>query len=407
MRSRNVPRWLIVVLSLFAVVAAGGGYALWRAVRPPSVSSFYKAPSSVGSDKPGQILRTEKIGSQVADARLWRILYTSTDLNGKVVATSALVAAPTAAAPDGGYPLIAVAHGTVGINQACAPSIKPFAKADEQNTAYDFFVGQYVRAGYAVVMSDFEGLGVKGSNSYLVGDVEGRNVLDAARAAKTFSGFNVRPGILVAGQSQGGHAALWAGQLAPSYAPDIHVIGLVAQAPATDLEAMFVGVTTAGRRGGIVSLPVMAADAYTKQYPAVKIGQVLTKRGRGSLNNVIKRLCLFPAILGTQLARPQDLLQPNGLDVLKPYVIKNIPGVNFTMPIFLAQGDSDIVVQPSINRAYAAKLCAAGADLVFKQYPGVGHFDVVGASTPDVLAWMSAIRNGTPPPTTCGGSSGR
>jgi hypothetical protein len=149
-------------------------------------------------------LRTEPIDSQVSTARLWRILYTSSDINGKTIAVSGLVAAPTAAAPSEGYPVVVVAHGTSGINQGCAPSIKPFGKVDDKNTAYDYLVGQYVRAGYAVVMADFEGLGVKGNNSYLVGEVEGRNVLDSARAIKSFPDFKVNPKMLLAGQSQAG-----------------------------------------------------------------------------------------------------------------------------------------------------------------------------------------------------------
>jgi pimeloyl-ACP methyl ester carboxylesterase len=394
-------RWIAIVVAVLVVVIGVGGFVIWQQVKPPTASGFYAAPSSVADSKPGEILRSEKIDSQVATARLWRIVYTSSDINGKTVAVSGLIAAPTAAAPAGGYPVVVVAHGTAGINQGCAPSIKPFGKVDDKNTAYDYLVGQYVGAGYAVVMADFEGLGVKGNNSYLVGEVEGRNVLDSARALKDFSELKVNPKMLVAGQSQGGHAALWAGQLQPTYAPDVDIIGVVGQAPATDLEAMFLGVTGPNARGGITSLLVMAADAYAKQYPDVKINQVLTSRGRGALGNVVKRLCLIPAIIGTQLAKPSDLIQPNGLDVLKPDVDKNIPGTSFAMPVLLAQGDADVVVLPKITHAYAAKLCAAGANLTLKTYPAVGHFDVVDASDHDVLTWMAAVRDGSPPPSNC------
>jgi hypothetical protein len=328
-------RWIVVVAAVSAVVIVAGAFLIWQKVKPPSASAFYDATSSVANREPGHILRTEKIDSQVSTARLWRILYTSSDINGKTIAVSGLVAAPTAAAPSGGHPVVVVAHGTAGINQGCAPSIKP------------------------------------------------------------------NPKMLIAGQSQGGHAAVWAGQLQPSYAPDVDIIGVVRQAPATDLEAMFLGVTGPNARGGIVSLLVMAADAYTKQYPDVTIGQVLTSRGRGSLNNVVKRLCLVPAIIGTQLAKSSNLIQPDGLDALKPDVDKNIPGSTFTMPIFIAQGDVDVIVRPAITKAYVAKLCAAGVTLTLKTYPGVGHFDVVDSSDHDVLAWMAAVRYGTPPTSTC------
>jgi hypothetical protein len=116
------------------VVIVAAGYLIWQKVKPPSVSAFYKAPSSVANDRPGQILRTEAIDSRVSTARLWRVVYTSSDINGKTIAVSGPVAAPTAAAPSEGYPVVVVAHGTSGINQGCAPSIKPFGKVDDKNT---------------------------------------------------------------------------------------------------------------------------------------------------------------------------------------------------------------------------------------------------------------------------------
>lgn len=84
---------------------------------------------------------------------------------------------------------------------------------------------------------------------------------------------------------------------------------------------------------------------------------------------MVEKLCLVPAIIGTQLAKPSDLIQPNGLDALKADVDKNIPGSTFAMPVFLAQGDADAVVLPTITQAYAARLCSARVNLTLKTYP--------------------------------------
>lgn len=392
-----------MVLGIVGVLVVVVGVALvfaWRATRPPSITAFYDAPSVAG-DAPGTLLKVEQVDSKVAGARLWRIIYTSTDARGAAVPVSGLIAAPTGSAPSGGYPLVAVAHGTVGINQGCAPSLAPWAKADAKNTTYSFLVGQYVSAGYATVMTDYEGLGVRGTNSYLVGDLEGRNILDSVRAIRRFGELKIGRNTLIAGQSQGGHAALFAGRLASDYAPDVHIEGIVAQAPATDLESMFVGVVNKGKRGGIVSLPLMAADAYSRVYPAVKIDQVLTTRGRSSLRNVVAKVCLFPAIIGTQLARPLDLIKPDGLIVLSPYAERNTPSATFSVPVFVAQGTADQVVSPDITAAYVKRLCRATGSVTSRTYPGIGHFDVVEASTPDVLAWMRAVRAGHPPASNC------
>lgn len=394
-------RWLKITLVAATVLVLGLGVLIWYVAKPPTTPNFYSTPSNISELDPGSVVRSERIEHSVSGVDMWRIIYATNDIDDERVAVSALVAAPSSPAPDGGFPLVGVAHGTIGINRGCAPSINPFAMADANHTSYEFLVGQYVDAGYAVVMSDFEGLGVKGRNTYLVGEVEGRNVLDSIRAMDDFDDVDVQDSALIAGQSQGGHAALFAAQIAPTYAPELNLTGVVAQAPATDLGGMFAAITEENKRGGMVALPVMAADAYDQNYPSVQLDQVLTRRGTRALTAVVRRTCLLPAVLGTQLARPSDLFEPDGLDVLEPYIDKNVPGDSFTMPVFMAQGDTDNVVPPATNTAYAAELCDADQRLTFKTYPNIGHFDVVAASTPDVLTWMDSVRAGTTPPSTC------
>ena len=391
-----------VGLLVMVLLVAAGGVAVWRSVRPPAIPAFYDPPELAADARAGQILRTEAIDSEVAGVRLWRMLYTSTRLDGAVVAVSALVAAPVAPPPEGGYPLVAVGHGTVGIARGCAPSIAPFEQFDATHTAYGFFAGHFVEAGYAVIIADYQGLGTPGDNAYLVGQIEGRNILDSARAMATFPNVPVQPGLVIEGQSQGGHAALFAHQIAPVYAPELQVLGVAALAPAADPEAIFRGVTDVNDRGGVTALPVMAVDAYTTAYPDVSIDQVLTERGVGALRNVIDELCVLQAILGTQLARPSDLIQPTGLDVLKPYVELNTPGAGpFATPIFLGQGDADVVVPITTNARVAERLCSAGNNVTYRVYEGAGHFAVVDRSTADVLAWMQAVRDGQVPASTC------
>ena len=92
------------------------------------------------------------------------------------------------------------------------------------------------KAGYVVAATDYEGLGTPGVHPYLVGESEGRGVLDAARAAKALAATDAGDQVLVFGHSQGGQAALFAGELAASYAPELTVLGVAAAAPAADVE---------------------------------------------------------------------------------------------------------------------------------------------------------------------------
>lgn len=380
-------RRLAAALAVLMALLVAGGVGVWRSAQPPDIPDFYDSAAVPDGAQAGQVLGVEGIDSPVAGARIWRMRYTSINLAGAIVPVSALVAVPTDPAPAEGYPLIAVGHGTVGIARGCAPSIDPFADADATHTLYDATVGYFVEAGYATVMADYYGLGTPGDNSYLVGEIEGRTILDSARAAMTMPEFAVQPGMFVAGHSQGGHAVLFAGQLAPDYAPELDLLGVAAIDPAADLEAIFTRVSDANDRGGVVSLTLMAVDAYTRAYPDVDIDTVLTARGQGALDNVIEELCVFQAIIGTQLARPVDLILPAGLDALMPYVQLNTPGVGpFATPIFIAQGDADVVVPAVTNDRITEGLCAAGNATTYRAYEGLGHFAVVDAAAPDILA---------------------
>ena len=122
-------------------------------------------------------------------------------------------------------PLIAWAHGTTGLGDSCAPSNE--AENDQLAQALVGF-------GYAVVATDYEGLGTPGVHPYVVGASEAHSVLDSVRAVYEL-GLPVTDEWVVFGHSQGGHAAMFTGQLQSTYAPELNMIGVVAGAPPSQL----------------------------------------------------------------------------------------------------------------------------------------------------------------------------
>src|SRR5690606_15213208 len=152
--------------------------------------------------------------------------------------------------------------------------------------SYDLFVAPLVDAGYVVVMSDYRGLGVAGPSSYLVGEPEGRNILDSARAAFAFHDLDLQPDILIWGHSQGGHAALFAAQMASDYAPQLAVAGAVAEAAVAGLEAMSPALIEIDARGGTVALALMTMDGWAHESPEIRLDSVLTAGGQEVLGDV-------------------------------------------------------------------------------------------------------------------------
>ena len=181
----------------------------------------------------------------------WRLL---TGVTGKRTVVSGTLAVPKGRPPRRGWPLISWAHGTTGIADRCAPS--------RGGGSGPPLLSRWLKAGYAIVRTDYEGLGTAVEHPYLICRSEGRSVLDAARAARRLD-MRIGRRVVIAGHSQGGQAALWAASLAPRYTPDLKVRGTVAFAPASHLaeqSALLPGFTTPSPLSGLVALILRGID---------------------------------------------------------------------------------------------------------------------------------------------------
>src|SRR5690606_17388077 len=138
----------------------------------------------------------------------------------------------------------------------------------------------YLSAGYAVVMPDYQGAGAAGPASNAVGIVEAHNVLDAARAARAFTGAEISDETFLWGHSQGGHAALFANALVADYAPEITVSATAVLAPAIDLDGIFTSILASDKPVSRTILALIVARAWTDTYPDQKLDDILTVQGR-------------------------------------------------------------------------------------------------------------------------------
>lgn len=184
--------------------------------------------------KPGDVFHIyPQIGGAPENARAFRIIYRSTGAAGEPIAVSGTVIYPNAPAPAGGRNVIAWAHYTTGVSSRCAPTLLPNLSGTIPG------LESMLDRGYVVVATDYEGLGVAGVHAYLVGNSEAQAVLDSVRAARHLTGARATRRFAVWGHSQGGHAALFSGELASSYAPELQLVGIAAAAPATYLVDLF------------------------------------------------------------------------------------------------------------------------------------------------------------------------
>jgi pimeloyl-ACP methyl ester carboxylesterase len=398
MREHNWPRLGAALVGLVALVVAVAGPGASGAPEPrlprqgPAGDAFYR-PKSLRSGRPGEVIWAAPIIAP-AGSRGWKILYHSQALDGHDIAVSGVVIVPTSKAPSGGRPVISWAHGTHGLADACAPS-----KA--LDIAYRIpGIKDFVKRGDIVVATDYEGLGTPGEHPYLVGESEARGVLDIVRAVRQMPGSGASATTLVYGHSQGGQAAVFAGQIAPSYAPELHLVGVAAVAPVADVTAMVPLATTVPV---LLGYDVMTAVGFRAAYPNVDLSTVL---GPQALNNldVVDQRCSDDVVDYFAQFSPSQVIAHNLLDVpvLAQLLQQNTAGgVHVAAPQFIVQGDRDALVPKMVTDRYVARACSQGDQLLYRVYPGQDHITARDVSVPDVEAWLAARLAGQAAPSSC------
>lgn len=400
----SLRRITTAVASALALVLAVtlGGVSYWLHEGRPDELGALEIPTEVPKE-PGKLISFAEFDTNVPrGASAWRILYTTTRDDGKPALSTALILASDNL-PSGPRPVIAWAHGTTGIETRCAPSSDPSAVTFASIPAMDDALDN----GWVIVATDYIGLGTPGPHPYLIGQGEGRSVLDSVRAAHEFSELSLSDKTVVWGHSQGGGAALWTGILAPTYAPDVDLLGVAGIAPASDL---------IGLVDHIVSSPfgypfaAYVIDAYSETYPDVSFGTYVRPGAQEAMRKFAETCVAERQVLGAiyqDAAFKQAVYAAKATSgALGRRLRENIPDGRISVPTFIAQGESDLLVLPSVQKAFVAARCARSSNgpLDYRVYPDRDHTDIINrgsAMLPDLLSWTQDRYAGKTAPSTC------
>lgn len=352
--------------------------------------------------KPGEILNVWPLtGAGPGGGDAFRIMYSSTSPSGEPISVSAAIFIPPGEPPAGGRNVIAWAHPTSGVVEACAPSLMPDV------AGMTWGLPDMLAKGYVVVATDYPGLGAPGTHPYLIGESEGRAVLDSVRAARNLPRSGASERFVVWGHSQGGHAALYTGEVAAEgYAPDLKLVGVAAAAPATNLIELFDAdkSSAAGKE-----LTAMALYSWSKlsNTPASSLVEpdamsVYEEMAKDCIETIAEFVALDQA--EKPLTHEKYLkADPAETEPWKGIMESNSPGKGrIEVPVFLAQGTDDTTVLPAITKQYGNALCAQGTPVHFVELPGVSHVFAAKESVNAALAWMDDRFRGAPPPSSCG-----
>ena len=362
-------------------------------------TEFYRAPASEVVGAPGTLVRQELIDGAPLGATTYRVLYRSTGLDNKPILVSGVVIVPPGDPPPGGRPIVAWAHPTSGVVPRCAPSLAIFLFEQIQG------LRSFVRDGYVVAATDYPGLGTPGPHPYLVGTSEARAVIDSVRVAATMPGAGGGKKFVVWGHSQGGHAALFTGIIAKTYAPELDLLGVAAAAPATDLATLMnEDIDSVGGK----NITAMTLWSWQRVFDA-KMDKVVDPRAMPAIDQLAQECIEGPFDLRRRQLTEQPLeqyflttKQPSDVEPWHTLLAENSPGVlPPEIPVFLAQGADDTIVHPDVTKAYAARLCTAGSKVRMLSMPNIGHGRAAQASTQAMLEWTGNRCARLPAPDDC------
>lgn len=400
--------------------------------RGVTIPDFYHPPAELPAVN-GTVIRHEPLPLGLSlpglDGRplpgtATRLMYRSTDSGGQAVAVTGAYIEPSAAWKGSGpRPLVALASGTVGQGDQCAPSMTlqhPLTLNGETvSVGYEILaIYRLLSAGVAVVVTDYVGLGTTDRlHTYVNRLDQGHALLDAARAAHQLPGTSITPDSRTGlyGYSQGGGASASAAELQPSYAPDVKLAGTYAGAPPANLTAVMKGIDGSALAGALA----WSINGFAQADPDLRdvVEANVNDAGRAALKDA-STMCVGDAIfgygftkstkwttsgrsLGDVIAaepRAQAALDRQRIGTLKP-----------AGPVRLATGVQDDIVPHAQARQLAVDWCRKGADVTYDaiSLPNLGdklltnHLVPLITDQGDAISWMTDRLSGKATSSNC------
>jgi hypothetical protein len=394
LRRRSFAVALTTAIQIAAILLTPGTvFAQDQTTQPPAkrrtlpITKFYDTPHPLPAGKPGELIRSEEFEQYELPLSVdaVRILYHSRSAAGEDVATSGVVLTPSGKNPPaGGWPIIAWAHGTAGVARSCASSLT-------RNLGHGPFLSMYVNLGYAVVATDYTGLGSDFRNVFLDAPSNAADLIasiPAARAAVPQLGTKW----IVMGEAEGSLAAVTVAEKEkeirdPGYLGSIAILGLA------DVREFY---------GHALDPFLLASLAYGIKtiYPQFQVSDMLTEKGL-ALYHEVEQSCSDPRkIAGLSAA---EAVKPGWQDneFVRQYFARNNPGqARAYAPMMVISGDADPAIPTAITSQAITRMCKQGDSLQWQRYP-LDSAEVIGASVRDQIAWIGARFAGRAAPTTC------
>ncbi len=398
----RVVKWAFLGLVLVVVTVVAIAFGLFEqkqsttAAQQDALAAFYQPPSPVPSEL-GTVVRMEPLGVTVPGGTGFRMLYVSQRPNGEPAVSGGMLFIPSTPAPPQGRPVVAWAHGTLGMGDACTPSRSTNPLQDTDN-----WLGEMMNLGWVVVSTDYVGMGTPGPNLYLVAQAEARDVVNSVRAARNVPEAHAGKRFVAWGHSQGGHSSIWTGHLARTLAPELELIAVAAAAPAAELN-LIIGAQWPTPVGWVIGPEV--EQSWPVVYPDLPLEGVITARGLANSERLANECIVVAGIEGlarTDLGQDYFVADPVTNTAWAAVGREQTPSpLPSDMPVLIAQSTADAVVLAWPNGVLQDTWCAAGSALSMLWLGKVSHQDTAMVAGPQVVSWIADRFAGRPAGRTC------
>ncbi|MGP4022364.1 alpha/beta hydrolase family protein [Actinomadura sp. 3N407] len=332
-----------------------------------------------------------------------KITYTSEGVGGKPITVTGTVAVPEGEAPRGGWPVLSWAHGTTGTADRCAPSADTAGgHAHDYLSITETYLDKWVSHGFAVVQTDYEGLGTPGGHPYMNGVSEANTVTDIVRAARK-ADHRIGRDWFVAGHSQGGQATLYTAA-ARQRPRDVRLKGAVSIAPGSNMSqtAAYVRNQYPGAEIALPFLFVLLNGAYAAD-PSLAPEKLLTEEAAPLAEAGRTDACLAQLKQLSANLPLNKVFRPDAdLTAFETYYnAQEALGLNLKVPTLVVQGTADREVAPAATRNIVNDLCKRYGNIAYRTFDGADHRGSIHASFETSLKFAQNLRAGDTPPATC------
>lgn len=381
---------LLLVTSAQCAPGHGSIAQISQTPRRLPLTKFYDTADPLPFGQPGELIRSEPFYEYLLPYTISavRILYHSRSPRDKDVAVSGVVLLPRGAPPPGGWPIIAWAHDLSGSARECAPSL---LKTLNEGPLLSMYVG----LGYAVVASDYAGLGTNFPSTVLDVPSTAQDVINSVAAARS-----ALPQLgskwLVAGYGQGSRVAIGVAEALPKTAAAANYLGSVGISGVADPAALYEHLA---QRPAYPTL-VFLAQGIKNQHAEFRVDDMLSDKGM-TLYKSLGENCEASSehvLNSNELLKPGWQNNPDIIEFFSRNALGRKPAFN---PLLLISGETDGEVPSSLTAAIVGRLCEQKDRVLFVNYPGLNPSAVLGNSVGEQVSWIRSRFSGRPAPSNC------